>query len=91
MLDLPFTAVEWVLPSDMLHTGTDTLTPAKWMMWDRSPLAKERSLAVSSCHTLHTCAAVYWNWVCWESLVLYPCQMDGVEALASAPCGVILP
>lgn len=48
VLDLPFTAVEWVLPSDMLQAGGDPLTPAKWMVWDRSPLAKERSLAVSS-------------------------------------------
>ena len=47
VLDLPFTAVEWVLPSDMLQAGGDPLTPAKWMVWDRSPLAKERSLAVS--------------------------------------------
>lgn len=47
VLDLPFTAVEWVLPSDMLHAGGDPLTPSKWMVWDRSPLAKERSLAVS--------------------------------------------
>ncbi len=47
VLDLPFTAVEWVLPSDMLQGGGDALTPAKWMVWDRSPLAKERSLAVS--------------------------------------------
>ena len=46
VLDLPFTAVEWVLPSDMLQAGGDPLTPAKWMVWDRSPLAKERSLAV---------------------------------------------
>ncbi|KAA6419923.1 MAG: hypothetical protein FRX49_10113 [Trebouxia sp. A1-2] len=45
VLDLPFTAVEWVLPSDMLHAGGDPLTPSKWMVWDRSPLAKERSLA----------------------------------------------
>ena len=58
VLDLPFTAVQGVLPSDMLHTGTDTLTPAKWMMWDRSPLAKERSLAVSSYIVLLTRA----NW-----------------------------
>ena len=48
VLDLPFTAVEWVLPSDMLQAGGDPLTPAKWMVWDRSPLAKERSLAVSA-------------------------------------------
>ena len=47
VLDLPFTAVEWVLPGDMLAAGGDPLTPAKWMVWDRSPLAKERSLAVS--------------------------------------------
>ncbi|KAL3161421.1 hypothetical protein ABBQ32_010311 [Trebouxia sp. C0010 RCD-2024] len=44
VLDLPFTAVEWLLPSDMLASGGDPLTPAKWMVWDRSPLAKERSL-----------------------------------------------
>ena len=47
VLDLPFTAVEWVLPSDMLQGEGTPLTPAKWMVWDRSPLAKERSLAVS--------------------------------------------
>lgn len=46
VLDLPFTAVEWVLPSESLQAGGDPLTPAKWMVWDRSPLAKERSLAV---------------------------------------------
>ena len=32
----------------MLQAGGDPLTPAKWMVWDRSPLAKERSLAVSA-------------------------------------------
>ena len=47
VLDLPFTAVEWLLPSDMLAAPGDPLTPAKWMVWDRSPLAKERSLTVS--------------------------------------------
>lgn len=49
VLDLPFTAVEWLLPADMLAGGGDPLTPAKWMVWDRSPLAKERSLTVSHC------------------------------------------
>ena len=53
VLDLPFTAVEWVLPSDMLQAGGDPLTPAKWMVWDRSPLAKERSLAVRLSHDRH--------------------------------------
>ena len=50
VLDLPFTAVEWLLPSDMLAAPGDPLTPAKWMVWDRSPLAKERSLTVSGHH-----------------------------------------
>ena len=56
VLDLPFTAVEWVLPSDMLQAGGDPLTPAKWMVWDRSPLAKERSLAVSPFRANHPCS-----------------------------------
>lgn len=53
VLDLPFTAVEWLLPSDMLASGGDPLTPAKWMVWDRSPLAKERSLTVSQLQHLN--------------------------------------
>ena len=56
VLDLPFTAVEWVLPSDMLQAGGDPLTPAKWMVWDRSPLAKERSLAVSPFRANRPCS-----------------------------------
>lgn len=42
MLDLPFTAVEWVLPGELStwHSfGSDS-----WMVWERSPLARERSL-----------------------------------------------
>ncbi|KAK9829709.1 hypothetical protein WJX72_007460 [[Myrmecia] bisecta] len=42
VLDLPFTAVEWVLPSELQHS--DPMAPAKWLVWERSPLAKERSL-----------------------------------------------
>ena len=42
VLDLPFTAVEWVLPEDM--TPAQYLGKDKWMVWERSPLAKERSL-----------------------------------------------
>lgn len=61
VLDLPFTAVEWVLPSDMLQAGGDPLTPAKWMVWDRSPLAKERSLAVSAYRYPVTCFCSDWN------------------------------
>ena len=49
VLDLPFTAVEWVLPSEMTHASAEALSPAKWMVWERSPLAKERSLQVGSC------------------------------------------
>ncbi len=42
VLDLPFTAVEWVLPGDLAtwhSAGSDS-----WMVWERSPLARERSL-----------------------------------------------
>ena len=49
VLDLPFTAVEWVLPSEMTHASAEALSPAKWMVWERSPLAKERSLQVGTC------------------------------------------
>ena len=52
VLDLPFTAVEWVLPSEMTHASAEALSPAKWMVWERSPLAKERSLQVGSCWAL---------------------------------------
>ena len=42
VLDLPFTAVEWVLPGDLAtwhSAGSES-----WMVWERSPLARERSL-----------------------------------------------
>ena len=58
VLDLPFTAVEWVLPSEMTHASAEALSPAKWMVWERSPLAKERSLQVGSCWAMSgTCQA----------------------------------
>lgn len=42
VLDLPFTAVEWVLPEEL--TPAQFLGKDKWMVWERSPLARERSL-----------------------------------------------
>lgn len=42
VLDLPFTAVEWVLPEEL--TPAQYLGQDKWMVWERSPLARERSL-----------------------------------------------
>jgi hypothetical protein len=41
VLDLPFTAVEWVLPTEM---PTWNPSAENWMVWERSPLARERSL-----------------------------------------------
>lgn len=42
VLDLPFTAVEWVLPGDL--TSWHSAGSDSWMVWERSPLARERSL-----------------------------------------------
>ncbi len=42
VLDLPFTAVEWVLPEEL--SPAQYLGQDKWMVWERSPLAQERSL-----------------------------------------------
>jgi len=42
VLDLPFTAVEWVLPEEL--SPAQYLGQDKWMVWERSPLARERSL-----------------------------------------------
>ena len=42
VLDLPFTAVEWVLPEEM--SPAQYLGQEKWIVWERSPLARERSL-----------------------------------------------
>ena len=42
VLDLPFTAVEWVLPEEL--DPAHFLGQDKWMVWERSPLARERSL-----------------------------------------------
>ncbi len=42
VLDLPFTAVEWVLPEEI--SPAQYLGQEKWIVWERSPLARERSL-----------------------------------------------
>ena len=42
VLDLPFTAVEWVLPEEI--SPAQYLGQDKWIVWERSPLAQERSL-----------------------------------------------
>ena len=42
VLDLPFTAVEWVLPEEI--SPAQYLGQDKWIVWERSPLARERSL-----------------------------------------------
>ena len=42
VLDLPFTAVEWVLPEEL--SPAQYLGRDKWIVWERSPLARERSL-----------------------------------------------
>lgn len=39
VLDLPFTAVEWVLPSDAAHSPD---TPSKWACWS-SPTSAARA------------------------------------------------
>ena len=41
VLDLPFTAVEWVTPTEMPAWNASS---DNWMVWERSPLARERSL-----------------------------------------------
>lgn len=61
VLDLPFTAVEWVLPSEMTHASAEALSPAKWMVWERSPLAKERSLQVGTCWAMSGITRKFWG------------------------------
>ena len=43
VLDLPFTAVEWVLPVEA--AATEPMPPAEWAVWQRSPKAGEHSLS----------------------------------------------
>lgn len=40
VLDLPFTAVEWVLPTELSQSLP--ATPTRWMVWQRSPRAVAR-------------------------------------------------
>ena len=40
VLDLPFTAVEWVLPTEL--SASLPATPTRWMVWQRSPRAVAR-------------------------------------------------
>ncbi len=42
VLDLPFTAVGWVLPEEL--NPAHLQGQENWMVWERSPLARERSL-----------------------------------------------
>ncbi len=42
VLDLPFTAVEWVLPR--CASGREPPGAERWLTLERSPLARERSL-----------------------------------------------
>lgn len=44
MLDLPFTAVEWVIPADAPSLAPEGVPPAKWALFARTPPPREQSL-----------------------------------------------
>ena len=44
VLDLPFTAVEWVIPADAPSLAPEGVPPAKWALFARSPPPREQSL-----------------------------------------------
>lgn len=99
VLDLPFTAVEWVLPTEL--SASLPATPTKWMVWQRSPRAVMRVSSglpllhsFSGCHHLKhiliTCSRLTSVCDSCHREPAVPCFKSGLRDILHMHCTEVL-